>query len=94
MSSLKYHSLAKHIADAESPPPPRQMQTTLDSLQRRHLDNPTSKKLSTAIAKWEATACRPNIVPIITNLHLQKKKQVYLSTPMLIRVLKTQKIFL
>ena len=28
--SLKYHLLAKHTADAEKPPPPRQRQATLD----------------------------------------------------------------
>ena len=31
MSSLKQHLLAKHTANAESPPPPRQRQTMLDS---------------------------------------------------------------
>ncbi len=36
-SSLKYHLLAKHTADAERRPPPRQRQTTLDSLQKRHM---------------------------------------------------------
>nr|XP_054591163.1 E3 SUMO-protein ligase ZBED1-like [Nothobranchius furzeri] len=56
-SSLKYHLLAKHTADAESPPPHRK-QTTLESFQQRRLDNSTSCKLSTAIAKWVATACR------------------------------------
>lgn len=62
-SSLKYHLSAKHTADAESPAPPRLRQTTLDSLSRRQLDNSTSRKLSTAVAKWVATACRPiNIV--------------------------------
>lgn len=64
-SSLKYHLQAKHTADAESaPPPPRQKQTTLESsLQKRRLDKSTNNQLSTAIAKWVATACRPiNIV--------------------------------
>lgn len=57
-SSLKYHSLAKHTANAESPPSSRQRQTTLDIFQRRRLDNSTTNKLSTVIAKWVATACR------------------------------------
>ncbi|KAL4008846.1 hypothetical protein ACER0C_002698 [Sarotherodon galilaeus] len=62
-SCLKYHLLPKHIANAGSPPPSRQKQTMLDSFQRRRLDNSTTNKLSTAIAKWVATAWRPiNIV--------------------------------
>lgn len=56
-SSLKYHLLAKHTAEAENLP--RQMQTMLDSFQRRRMDNSTTNKLSTAIAKWVATAWRP-----------------------------------
>ncbi len=32
-SILKYHLLAKHTAEAESPPPPHQKQATLNSLQ-------------------------------------------------------------
>lgn len=62
-SSLKYHLMAKHTADAESSHPPRQRQTTLDSFQQRRMDNSTSNILTTAIAKWVATACRPvNVV--------------------------------
>ena len=58
-SRLKYHMLAKHTADAETPPPPHQRQTTQDSLQQRRLNNSTYNKLSKAIAKWMAAACRP-----------------------------------
>ncbi len=59
-SSLKYHLSAKHTADAESPvPPPRLKQTTLDNLQGKQLDISTSRKLTKAVAKWVATACRP-----------------------------------
>ncbi|KAL3983475.1 transcription elongation factor SPT4 [Sarotherodon galilaeus] len=57
-SSPKYHLLAKHTGNAESPLPSCQRQTTLDSFQRRRLDNSTTNKLSTAIAKWVATTCR------------------------------------
>lgn len=62
-SSLKYHLSAKHTADAESPrPPPRVKQTTL-GVARRPLDASTTRQLSTAVAKWVATACRPiNVV--------------------------------
>jgi len=62
--SLKYHLLAKHTADADSPAPAARLrQTTLERLPGRRLDTSTSSKLSTAIAKWVATACRPiNIV--------------------------------
>ena len=49
-SSLKYQLLAKHTADAESPPPPHQRH----SLQQRRLNSSTCNKLSTAIAKWVA----------------------------------------
>ena len=42
--SLKYHSLAKHIAEAESLLPPHHMQTMVESLQRRSLDNSTYNK--------------------------------------------------
>lgn len=63
-SSLKYHLMAKHTTDAESPPPPRQRQTTMDqSLQRRSMDKSTTNRLTSTIAKWVATACRPvNVV--------------------------------
>ncbi|XP_062854826.1 E3 SUMO-protein ligase ZBED1-like [Trichomycterus rosablanca] len=38
-------------------------QTTLDNVRRQTMDQPTSNKLTVAIAKWIATACRPiNIV--------------------------------
>lgn len=47
-----------HTADVESSPPPHQRQTTAYCLQQRSLDNFTSYKLLTAIAKWLATACR------------------------------------
>ncbi len=61
--SLKYHLMAKHTADAESSHSPRQRQTTLDSFQQRWTDSSTNKRLTTAIAKWVATACRPvNVV--------------------------------
>lgn len=57
MSVLKYYMLAKHTADAESPIPPLQRQTTLVSLQRKCVDSRTSSKLSTARAKCVASAC-------------------------------------
>ncbi len=55
--------MAKHTADVESSHSPRQRQTTLDSFQQRRTDSSTSKRLTTAIATWVATACRPvNVV--------------------------------
>lgn len=62
--SLKYHLLAKHTADAESPALPQKRQTTLGSLQRRSMDNSATNKLSAAKAKWVATACRPIITVV------------------------------
>ncbi len=38
------HLLAKHAADAESPPTPQQRQTKLDSFQQKRMDNSTSNK--------------------------------------------------
>lgn len=61
-SSLKYHLMSKHTADANFPPP-RQNQATMESYRQRHMDSTTKNKLTTAIAKWIATSCRPiNIV--------------------------------
>ncbi|KAI7801397.1 putative zinc finger BED domain-containing protein 1-like [Triplophysa rosa] len=55
--------MAKHTTDAETSPPPRQSQTTLDCFQRRRMDNSTSNRLTTSITKWVAKACRPvNVV--------------------------------
>ncbi|KAL2088070.1 hypothetical protein ACEWY4_012284 [Coilia grayii] len=62
-SSLKYHLMAKHTADVDSPPPPHnQTQTRLDSFRQRPMDPATKMKLTVAIAKWVATACRPTSV--------------------------------
>lgn len=58
-SSLKYHLMAKHSADSNSPPPPRQNQATMDGFRHRYMDTATKNKLTVAIAKWVATACRP-----------------------------------
>ncbi|XP_053179676.1 E3 SUMO-protein ligase ZBED1-like [Scomber japonicus] len=59
-SSLKYHLAAKHTADAESPPPPSNLkQTTLGGVARRPLDVSTTRQLSTELAKWVSTSCRP-----------------------------------
>ena len=61
-SSLKYHLMTKHTADANSPPP-RHSQATMDGFRKKHLDTTTKNKLTAAIAKWVATACRPvNVV--------------------------------
>ncbi len=77
-SRLKHHLLTKHPAEAESPPPPRQRQTTLDSLQQRHRDNSTSNKLSTARAKGVKYSGQylslSWIVAIIINIHLHEVK--------------------
>nr|XP_055040804.1 E3 SUMO-protein ligase ZBED1-like [Misgurnus anguillicaudatus] len=81
LSSLKYHLMAKHTADADSTPPPRQTQTTLTSLQRRPMDNSTRNKVTTAIAKWVATACRPvNVVEdegLLEIIHIASNNYTY-----------------
>ncbi|XP_038149644.1 E3 SUMO-protein ligase ZBED1-like [Cyprinodon tularosa] len=61
-TSLKYHLMAKHSADLNSPPP-RQSQVTMDDFRQKRMDTLTKNKLTAAIAKWVATACRPvNVV--------------------------------
>ncbi|XP_059190842.1 E3 SUMO-protein ligase ZBED1-like [Centropristis striata] len=46
-----------------SSPPPRHSQATIDGFRQKHLDTTTKNKLTAAIAKWVATACRPvNVV--------------------------------
>ncbi|XP_040208642.1 E3 SUMO-protein ligase ZBED1-like isoform X2 [Rana temporaria] len=61
-SSLKYHLMAKHTADGNSPLP-GQSQATMDVFRQKHMDTTTKNKLTAAIAKWVATACRPvNVV--------------------------------
>ncbi|XP_077065477.1 E3 SUMO-protein ligase ZBED1-like [Siphateles boraxobius] len=62
-SSLKYHLMAKHTAADANSPPPRQSQATMDDFTQKHMDTTTRNKLTAAIAKWVATACRPvNVV--------------------------------
>lgn len=65
-TSLKYHLFAKHRDHADSPVSPETPSlrlTTLDSVKGKPMNKHTSSKLSTAIAKWVATALRPlNIV--------------------------------
>ena len=61
-SSLKYHLMAKHTADANSPRP-RQSQVTMDDFRQKRMDATTKNTLTAAIANWVATACRPvNVV--------------------------------
>lgn len=44
-------------------PPPHQNQATMDGFRQRYMDTATKNKLTAAISKWVATACRPvNIV--------------------------------
>lgn len=59
-SSLRYHLQAKHTDPSVSSASGNVRQTTLDSRFRsRSMDTSTSSKLTQAIAKWIATACRP-----------------------------------
>ena len=54
--------MAKHTADANSPPP-RHSQTRMDDFRQKHMDTTTKNKLIAAIAKWVGIACRPvNVV--------------------------------
>ena len=53
--------MAKHTADVNSPTP-RHSQATMDDLRQKHLDTTTKNKLTAAIAKWVATACRSIIM--------------------------------
>lgn len=81
ISSLKYHLLAEHTADAESPPPPFpiQKQTTVDSFQQRHLEKSTCNKPLNGLIKSVATACRViNIVYLIlTSVKLESRLCLY-----------------
>ena len=53
-SCLKFNFLAKHTADAENPPAPRQKQAALDSLQRRCKKY---KEVRSTSVKWDTTLC-------------------------------------
>ncbi|KAL7880597.1 hypothetical protein SRHO_G00028510 [Serrasalmus rhombeus] len=57
-SSLKYHMEAKHTFGSRFSSG-NVRQTTLDNVRWQTMDQPTSNKLTVAIAKWIATACRP-----------------------------------
>ncbi|RVE68512.1 hypothetical protein OJAV_G00093430 [Oryzias javanicus] len=64
-SSLKYHLLAKHptLQGSSAQPSRLTKQVTLDGLRQKSMPASTTSKLSTAVAKWIAKACRPvNIV--------------------------------
>lgn len=56
-SSLKYHLMAKHAVDANAPAP--RQNVSMDHFQQKQMDTATKKRLTEAIAKWVATACRP-----------------------------------
>lgn len=61
-SSLKYHMQAKHTF-GRSLSSSNVWPATLNNVRRQTMDQPASNKLTVAIAKWIATACRPiNIV--------------------------------
>uniref|UniRef100_A0A3B3DTM8 BED-type domain-containing protein n=1 Tax=Oryzias melastigma TaxID=30732 RepID=A0A3B3DTM8_ORYME len=64
-SSLKYHLLAKHptLQGSSAQPSRLTKQVKLDGLRQKSMPASTTSKLSTAVAKWIAKACRPvNIV--------------------------------
>lgn len=60
ISSLRYHLSAKHVGvDTSREPKQTTHQTTLDAACGRPINQPRSRKLEEAIAKWVATSCRP-----------------------------------
>ena len=80
-SSLSYHLRAKHSTvnvtqvDASG----LRQSTILESATRRPVDKTKSKKVTTALAKWVATNCRP--VSIVEDLGLTEVRRLACCDP-------------